>query len=212
MPEAFFLAFAETSTPAEAAAAALQSAGLKADRLNGAFWGCADDSADCLLELPRLNLTGVSCGAASALAAVQMGVQTILCQQADVLLAGGAGGSPSRSAAFVLVSAAEAARQNWMPRAVLRAFRWDSSASPEDIWTAVCKAADLAPDEVERVWSDAWFPSGVPEECSRRLEGVQGAVLLARLLAELESTGATLGAALVSAPDGAKAAAILERI
>lgn len=212
MPEAFFLASAEAPTPAEAAAAALHSAGLKADRLNGVFWGCTNGTDDRHLELPYLNITNISCGAASSLAAVQMGVQTILCSQADVLLAGGEGGSPARSAAFVLGSAAEAARRNWMPRAVLRAFRWDRSAGPEDIWAAVCKSAELTPDEVEHIWSDVWLPAGVPEECSRQVEGVQGAVLLARLLAELESTGARLGAALVTAPGDAKAAAILERI
>lgn len=212
MPEAFFLATAEADTPAEAAGSTLQAAKIDARRLDGAVWGAAGGCGGRHLNLPGLKEMAVSCGAASSLAAVQVGVQTLLCENADLLLVGGEGGNPIRSAGLLIASANQVARLNWMPRGILRAFRWTMDEPAPNVWKATCVQAGVTPDEVERVWSDGWLPEDVAAERAVIFPGVQGAVMLARLLAELERTGESLGVVLVTALDGVAAAAILERI
>ena len=172
--DVFVVATASAVDPAEALRQAIHESGVNPARVQDFIFGADDPELISLDELARAAQISCPRGlVSSSLRALIFAAQTILCEDADLILVGGTQGG--KSAALLLASPVSVGIYNLTPLARIDAR---SLSSVEHI----LKKAQLASEDV-----------------AIRLSGTCGVLLAVQLIAQLYEQKATWGLASVGA-------------
>lgn len=166
--DVFIISACQADTPTDALRRALEDSGVKAARVQDLIFGTDDAEAPDPQTLARL--TGLACPVvtvSSSLRTLIFAAQSILCEEVDLVLVGGA--QDGQCAALLLASPAAVGIHNLMPLARVEAF----SLAGAD---AALKKAELSHEDVEI-----------------KLEGICGTLLVVQLVAELQERETSWG-------------------